>query len=180
MRDPGVAGLGGFFHGLYWSHVPPQRYARIPIAVLEFIAALTSIMTFAHAIPPLEDVAHTLHVRVDALSTHFILTDDATSSPAMIALNSFMLDLPQFKMVSPYLLVSHVPGVGNELELSDAASHSDFPRLHRLCHNLKVSPSVVYPHDIIEGPATKSGLRNPPMQNNFIGLSCGADQCGFN
>ena len=31
-----------------------------------------------------------------------------------------------------------------------------------------------------EGPATKSGLRNPPMQNIFIGLSCGADQCGFN
>ena len=31
-----------------------------------------------------------------------------------------------------------------------------------------------------EGPATKSGLRNPPMENIFIGLSCGADQCGFN
>ena len=31
-----------------------------------------------------------------------------------------------------------------------------------------------------EGPATKSGLRNPPMQNVFIGLSCGADHCGFN
>ena len=144
MRDPGVAGLGGFFHGLYWSHVPPPVYARIPIAVLEFIAALTSIMTFAYAIPPLEDVAHTLHVRVDALSTPFILTEDAASSPAMIALHSFILDLPQFQMISPYLLVSHVPGVGNEL--SDAASRSDFPRLHRLCHNLRVSPSVVDPH----------------------------------
>ena len=31
-----------------------------------------------------------------------------------------------------------------------------------------------------EGPATKSGLRNPPTENIFIGLSCGADQCGFN
>ena len=31
-----------------------------------------------------------------------------------------------------------------------------------------------------EGPATKSGLRNSPMQKTFIGLSCGADQCGFN
>ena len=31
-----------------------------------------------------------------------------------------------------------------------------------------------------EGPATKSGLRNPPIKTVFIGLSCGADQCGFN
>ena len=31
-----------------------------------------------------------------------------------------------------------------------------------------------------EGTATKSGLRNPPIKNSFIVLSCGADQCGFN
>ena len=30
-----------------------------------------------------------------------------------------------------------------------------------------------------EGPATKSGLRNPPIENILIGLSCGADQCGL-
>ena len=148
MRDPGLAGFGGFFHGLYWSLTPPSGYARIPIAVLEFIAALTSIMTFAQSLPPLDDVAHTLHVQVDALPTPFILTDDAASSPAMIALHSYMLDHPQFQRVSPYLrvLVSHVPGVGNEL--SDAASRSDFSRLHRLCSNLKVSPTVLKPHAI--------------------------------
>ena len=31
-----------------------------------------------------------------------------------------------------------------------------------------------------EGTATKSGLRNPPIKKIFIGLPCGADQCGFN
>ena len=31
-----------------------------------------------------------------------------------------------------------------------------------------------------EGTATKSGLRNPPIKTIFIGLPCGADQCGFN
>ena len=61
MRDPGLAGLGGFFHGMYWWITPPSVYARIPIDVLEFIAALTSIMTFAQSLPPLHDVAHTLH-----------------------------------------------------------------------------------------------------------------------
>ena len=30
-----------------------------------------------------------------------------------------------------------------------------------------------------EGTATKSGLRNPPIKTIFIGLPCGADQCGF-
>ena len=30
-----------------------------------------------------------------------------------------------------------------------------------------------------EGPATKSGLRNPPIEIICIGLSCGADRCGF-
>ena len=146
MWDPGRAGLWDFFHGLYWSLSPPSIYVRIPIAVLEFIAALTSIMTFAQSLPPPDDVAHTLHVRVDALSTPFILTDDAAASPAMISLHSFMLDHPHFQAVSPYLLVSHVPGVGNEL--SDAASRSDFSRLQRLCGNLKVSPTVLKPHAI--------------------------------
>ena len=34
-----------------------------------------------------------------------------------------------------------------------------------------------HPH---EGPATKSGLRNPRIKHTFIGLSRGTDQCGFN
>ena len=89
---------------------------------------------------------HTLHVRVDALATPFILTDDAASSPAMIALHSFVLDHPQFQALASYLLVSHVPGVGNEL--SDAASRSDMHRLFRLCNNLKVSPALLQPHSI--------------------------------
>ena len=148
MRDPGVAGLGGFFHGLYWSFTPATQYARIPIAVLEFIAALTSILTFAQSISLPADMEHTLHVRVDALATPFILTDDAASSPAMIALHSFALDHPQFQALAPYLLVSHVPGVGNEL--SDAASRSDnvMHRLLRLCNNLKVLPTLLQPHSV--------------------------------
>ena len=36
-----------------------------------------------------------------------------------------------------------------------------------------------YAHNY-EGPATKSGLRNPLIENSFMGLSRGADQCGFN
>ena len=35
-------------------------------------------------------------------------------------------------------------------------------------------------HGSPEGPATKSGLRNPLIEIICIGLSWGADQCGFN
>ena len=35
---------------------------------------------------------------------------------------------------------------------------------------------------LCEGPAhaTKSGVRNPQIENIFMGLSCGVDQCGLN
>ena len=41
----------------------------------------------------------------------------------------------------------------------------------------KIERGIYYKH---EGPATKSGLRNPPIKSIFISPSCGADQCGFN
>ena len=45
--------------------------------------------------------------------------------------------------------------------------------------NSKESASGKWLH-AYEGPATKSGLRNPLIEIIFIGLSCGVDQCGFN
>ena len=50
--------------------------------------------------------------------------------------------------------------------------------LHRFDRGLLCRLNVR--HLLNEGPATKSGLRNPLTENIFIGLSCGADQCGFN
>lgn len=43
-----------------------------------------------------------------------------------------------------------------------------------------VTLTLLHDGQLFEGPATKSGLRNPLIENIFIGLSCGADQCGFN
>ena len=51
-----------------------------------------------------------------------------------------------------------------------------------VCHNLGIRIPALQacpPDSLLEGPATKSGLRNPPIKNMFIGLSCGADQCRF-
>jgi len=146
-REEGKSGMGGWFHGTYWTLPLTSPYTAIPIAALEFIAALTSIISFASLLPePSSRPSLILHVRVDALSTPYILTDDCASSPMMVALHSFMLTHPVFALWSPSLVVSHVPGVGNEF--SDAASRSEISRLHSMAAHLRVSPSLIAPHPV--------------------------------
>ena len=90
-----------------------------------------------------------LHVRVDALSTPFILTEDAASSPMMIAIHSFILSHPLFMMWAPCLVVSHVPGVGNEF--SDAASRGQIDRLNLMAAHMRISPCQHPVHDDYHG-----------------------------
>ena len=148
MTETQSCGLGGWFHGSYWSRTLFHPYTLIPIAVLEFIAALTSIVTFAQLLPLPDSLSHTLHIRVDALSSPYILTEDAASSPAMIALHEFILAHSVYLKISPILIVSHVPGVGNEL--ADAASRSVFTKLTRLASHLKLSASHVDSHPVLD------------------------------
>ena len=63
--------------------------------------------------------------------------------------------------------------------------HPGWPSLGNPCyesHPVTVIEQLTSALDITtgEGTAAKSGLRNPPIKNIFIGLSCGADQCGLN
>ena len=147
MRELPQAGLGGWFHGYYWSASLHPCYACIPIAALEFIAALTSILTFADLLSTSNCMSHTLHARVDALSTPYILTEHAASSPATIALHSFVMDLPLFRCISENLFISHVAGVGNEL--ADSASRGHLDRIDRLAAQLKLSANRIQPHPIM-------------------------------
>ena len=127
-------------HGIYWSKMLGAPYTAIPIAALEFIAALASILTFTSLLPePTEYTSLILHVRVDALSTPFILTEDAASSPLMVAIHSYILGHPTFQAWAPCIVVSHVPGVGNEF--SDAASRDQIARLGMMAAHMRISPS---------------------------------------
>ena len=84
--------MGGWFHGTYWTSPLTSPYTAIPIAALEFIAAMTSIISFASLLPePSSRPSLILHVRVDALSTPYILTDDSAASPMMVELHSFII-----------------------------------------------------------------------------------------
>ena len=67
--------------------------------------------------------------------------------------------------------------------LTNAPMHSPTSPPHpfkHLTHSLRARCRLCMSAHAYEGPATKSCLRNPPIQNIFIGLSCGPDQCGFN
>ena len=117
-------------------------FTKIPIAALEFVAALSSILTFASVLPePSHSTSVILHVRVDALSTPVILAEDTASSPMMVAIHFFTLSHPLFMMWAPCIVVSHVPGIGNEF--SDAASRDQIDRLNLMAaHNvMRISPS---------------------------------------
>ena len=79
------------------------------------------------------------------------------------------------------VLKPHCGHIGKALEMSRASRmmivYRSMRSMHIMCHMPRFSLSA---HHAYEGPATKSGLRNPPIENMFIGPSCGADQCGFN
>ena len=64
----------------------------------------------------------------------------------MVALHSCILTHDVFTMWSPSLVVSHVPGVGNEF--SDAASRDETPRLFSIAAHLRVSPNLMEPHPV--------------------------------
>ena len=135
-------------HGIYWSKMLGAPYTAIPIAALEFITALASILTFTSLLPePTEytSLIKILHVRVDALSTPFILTEDAASLPMMVAIHSYIISHPTLQAWAPCIVVSHVPGVGNEFSV--AASRNQIARLGMMAAHMRISPSQHAAHD---------------------------------
>ena len=153
--DSGLqAGLGGWCHGHYWSlqltegSTLYQAACMLPIAALEYIAAVVNVLTFSELLPDLDPTRHVLHARVDALATPFILTEDAASSPLMVRLHMATLRNQQFQQLAQLLAVSHVYGMSNEL--ADAASRADTNRLRRLASQLRISPVELRPHSLCD------------------------------
>ena len=120
----------------------------IPIPALEFIAAITALFTFATTLPKLSIDTHLIHLRVDALATPFVLTDDAASSPLLVALHTHVLAQAWYQGIADLLVCSHVYGVGNEF--SDAASRGQYQRLSALAAQFRVTPTELPTHSICE------------------------------
>ena len=146
-------------HGAYWSLPLKGDYLLVPIPVLEFIAAIASLFTFTSLLPKLDPNIHVIHLRVDALATPLILTEDAAKSPSLVALHSMVLEEERFQQLVPFLAASHVYGMANEL--ADAASRSDMPRLFRLAAQLRTSPVQVQ-HDLFTYSLLECALKYLP------------------
>ena len=63
----------------------------------------------------------------------------------MVAIHSYILGHPTFQAWAPCIVVSHVPGVGNEF--SDAASRNEIARLSMMAAHMRISPSQHAVHD---------------------------------
>jgi hypothetical protein len=119
--------------------------AKIPIAILEFVAALVTFFTFASLLGDATS-KHYLHLRIDALSLPQVLAEDRAHADAMQELRLLASSTELWSHWATRLIVSHLHGVGNEF--SDAASRADFDSLHRLAAQVKASakqqePAVV-------------------------------------
>jgi site-specific DNA-cytosine methylase len=142
------AGVGGWMHGHTWGYqLTPVQTRELTIPVIEFIAGLVSLATFAPLLPPLDPDEHIVHLRVDALATPFVLTDASAKAPAMVAVHQAALQSDTFTRIFGCLVCSHCFGVGNEC--ADAASRLDTSRLQQLARQLHVAPCAMEPHDCL-------------------------------
>lgn len=136
----GQPGLGGACGGRFWRLIPR---VDVPIAVLEFAAAIGEIIVAARHLP--KDCVVILEV--DALATADNLSEEAAKSPAMRALHTFLLSLPEYRELAPRLLVAHIFGESNYV--ADRASRGKFRDIERLCQSLGMAPEQVDPPEVL-------------------------------
>ncbi|MGA1354443.1 MAG: hypothetical protein ACO32I_06685, partial [Candidatus Limnocylindrus sp.] len=168
----GAAGLGGALGGLYWRYPESgpldQRYLRLPIAALEFIAYVGSVAAFAHMIP---DEA-LLVSEVDALATADTLTAEAARSPVMQAIHLELVQMPAFARIAERHVVAHIYGEANVV--ADAVSRDLGDVLQALAGQLGLRLQYSRPPacvsalldkalGVTELAATSLGMHNPTM-----------------
>jgi hypothetical protein len=141
-------GIGGWMHGKHFGQQLGPEYGVLPIAALEFVAAIVALLSFARHLPKLSPSQLIVHLSVDALATPFVLTDDAASSPCMVAIHEAVLLEEEFQHVSQYLIVSHIYGMANEF--ADAASRAHHSRLAQLAAQLRITPTEVSVHPVCQ------------------------------
>ena len=127
--DPG---LGGYMHGWWWCLPLDDWLVRLPIVVLELIAAAVNVIVFA---PTLRDAARVV-LEIDALSAQLVLRAGRAHSADLQIVHEEMLKLPEFCGLRHRLVVRHTFGEANPA--ADAASRGKHAFLHALCARLGV------------------------------------------
>jgi hypothetical protein len=142
-----IPGLGGWFHGMWWSLPIPMAMVRVPIAHLEFLAAAISLMVFEHYVLPSPEVHTSLevHLHIDGSASPQVLSGCSARSTMMQIMHDMLCDLEPYKIMEDRLWSRHTWGETNPL--ADAASRGNYEALIRLARRIDVTPRrVVVPH----------------------------------
>lgn len=129
-----IPALGGVLGGSYWHFPLDTPHMQLPIAVLEFVAAVATYAVFAEPLPS----GALFLLEVDALATAQALASDAARSPLMQYVHRFFMALPSYEKHHHRLLCVHIFGEANVA--ADAASRGDFDTLRALFSQLGLAP----------------------------------------
>ena len=135
-----IPGLGGFFHGFWWTYPLTLAQMRIPIPHLEFVASIISFILFTRHTVDIDSLdastAFWITLHTDGLATDLALSHDASKVEVMQWLHLWLRDTPEYKALERCLWVSHVYGEGNPF--ADAASRGYFNLMVDLGRQLRL------------------------------------------
>jgi len=138
-------GLGGYMHGVWWCLPLDHLLMRLPIVVLELLAAVLNIIIFAAELRS----APRAVLEVDALSAQLVLRAGRAHSADLQVVHEEMLLLPEFRRIRHRLVVRHTYGEANPA--ADAASRGKHDFLRALCDRLGVRQRQrELPHQALE------------------------------
>lgn len=115
-------GLGGWITGYTWTVVLEKKHLELDIPVTEAIAAVVNVICAHKVIGGTEHLPEGVcfEAHVDAQATAHVLIKGRARSPMMQLVHTLALQIPEFREMLPFLVVSHCFGLGNVA--SDAAS----------------------------------------------------------
>jgi hypothetical protein len=126
-------GLGVYCHGFFVHFaLPSLAMALMPIGILELLATILGILTFAcYAV-----YAAGVVLETDSLSSAFTLTDESAHTELGQLSLELLHNAPEFVAICDRLAVRHLLGTCNAM--GDAASRNDRDRLTGLAAQLNV------------------------------------------
>jgi hypothetical protein len=118
--EVGFEGLGGWFGGYWWHfEVPEALRGVLHITALEFCALAMGLVHWAQELTGFQ-----FTLCADAMATVRNLARRAARSPVMQAIFRLLMNMPEFRLLEPFLFVDHVYGPANIM--ADAASRAKF------------------------------------------------------
>ena len=131
-----IPGLGGYFHGFYWSLPLKGDELRLPISVLEFIAIGINIITFAD-----RTVGAHAFICSDSLNSVQVLNRFSAESPLMQRVHRAVLGLEATRKIADSSSFVHCFGSANPA--ADHLSRGEFELFKAFCADVGVVPCEV-------------------------------------